>query len=117
MNKIIEISAAEFEQRVLQSPAPVLVDFYSESCGPCRLLAPVLEEVAEELNGSVKVFKVDALENIELARNIGISALPTVSIFKEGQEIARLVGLQNKERLMEQIRTIPNLKSRSWSSG
>ena len=70
---VIEITGAEYEEQVLRSPLPVMVDFYAEWCGPCRLLAPVLEEVAKELNGSVAVFKVDAMENIELMK---VSASP-----------------------------------------
>lgn len=116
MSQVIEINSAEFEERVLRSPIPVLVNFYADWCGPCRLLAPVLEEVAEELEGQVAVFKVDAIENTELVQRLGISALPTASIFDQGCEIARLVGLQNKERLKEQIPTIPNLEKRSASS-
>jgi thioredoxin 1 len=112
----MEITSAEFEERVLRSPIPALVEFYADWCGPCRLLAPVLEEVADELEGQVAVFKVDAAENIDQVKRLGINALPTVSIFEKGQEIARLVGLQNKERLMEQIPTIPNLERRSASS-
>jgi thioredoxin 1 len=116
VNNIIEITSVEFEERVLRSPIPALVRFNADWCGPCRLLAPVLEEVAEELHGQVAVFNVDAMENIDLAKRLGISALPTTSIFNQGREIARLVGLQTRERLMEQIPTIPNLESRSSSS-
>ena len=101
---VIEITGAEFEQKVLRSPLPVMVDFFAEWCGPCRHLAPVLEDVAEELNGSVAVVKVDAMENVELTKRLGISALPTISVFKEGQEIARLVGLQSRGRLLEAAR-------------
>lgn len=112
MSQVFEMDGTEFEGRVLQSPVPVVVDFYAEWCVPCRHLAPVLEELADEL----AVFKVDVEKEIDLAKRLGISALPTVSIFEKGEEIARLVGLQNKERLMEQIPTIPNLESRSASS-
>jgi thioredoxin 1 len=77
MNHVNEITAAEFEQKILRSPIPVLVDFYADWCGPCRLLAPILQDVAEELNGSVAVYKVDAVENSELAHRLGIAALPT----------------------------------------
>jgi thioredoxin 1 len=116
VNNIMEITSAEFEERVLRSPIPALVKFHAEWCGPCRLLAPVLEEVADELHGQVAVYKVNAPDNTDLVNRLGISALPTVSVFVQGREIARLVGLQNRERLMEQIPTIPNLESRSSSS-
>lgn len=117
MSNIIEIASGEFEERVLRSPIPVLVDFYADWCGPCRLLAPVLEELADELKGQVAVFKVDATENIDLVKRLSISALPTVCVFDQGREVARLVGLQNKERLSENIPTIPNRGGRSRSSG
>lgn len=103
MSKVIEISSPFFEEEVLGSPVPALVDFYAESCGPCRMLAPVLEEVAQELQGQAAVFKIDVRENLELAMRLGIAALPTVSVFKDGKEVARLVGLQNKKRLLEAV--------------
>lgn len=107
MKRVIEItSAAEFEQKVVRSPTPAVVDFYSESCGPCRLLAPILEDVASELHGQVAVFKVDAIERSELTTRFGIAALPTVVLFREGQEVARLVGLHNKQRLLDAVRAI-----------
>lgn len=113
MSQVVEITSTEFEEKVLRSPIPALVNFHADWCGPCRLLAPVFEEVAEELHGQVAVYKVDAMDNIDLAKRLGVSALPTVSVFEKGREIARLVGLQNRERLIE---TIPNLESRSASS-
>jgi thioredoxin 1 len=116
MSGIIEITSAEFEERVLRSPIPVFVDFCADWCGPCRLLAPILAEIAEELHGQVAVFKVDATDNSDLVQRIGVSALPTVSIFDQGREVSRLVGLQTRERVMEQIPPIPNPRSRSASS-
>jgi thioredoxin 1 len=103
MSSVIEITSAEFEDRILQSPTPALVDFDAEWCAPCRLLAPTLAELAEELEGRVAIFKVNVPANIDLATRLGITALPTVSFFQEGHEIARLVGLQNRERLQAQI--------------
>ncbi len=108
MSKIIEINAADFEERVLRSPNPVLVDFYADWCGPCRLLAPTLAEIAEELHGQVAVCKLNAPDNLDLVNRLGISALPTVCVFNQSRETARLVGLQTRERLMEQIPPIPN---------
>lgn len=103
MSSVIEINANEFEEKVLRSAIPVMVDFYAESCGPCRMLAPILAEVADELKGQAAVYKVDAVANTDLAQRFRITALPTVSVFKQGHEVARLVGLQSRARLLEAI--------------
>ena len=103
MSGVIEITSAEFEEKVLRSPTPALVDFDAEWCGPCRLLAPTLAELAEELEGRVVIYKMNAPANVALMTKLVITALPTVSFLQEGHEIARMVGLQNKERLLAQI--------------
>jgi len=101
VSNIVEISSNEFEPKVLRSPIPVLVDFYAVACGPCRLLAPSWRTWLLKWQGGSPSTKVDAMENTELANRLGIAALPTVSVFKDGREVARLVGLQNKQRLLE----------------
>jgi thioredoxin 1 len=107
MSSVIEITSAEFEEKVLRSPIPVMVDFYSVACHRCRLLAPTLAEVADELKGQVTVYAVDAQEYADLAQRLRITAVPTVSIFKKGNEVARLVGLHNRKRLLEAVEGTP----------
>ena len=113
MSKVIEITSGQFEERVLRSPTPALVGFHADWCGPCQLLAPTLAQLAKELEGRVAIFKVNAPANIALATRLGITALPTVTFFEAGHEIARLVGLQNKERLLAQIEEFPKLRAGS----
>jgi thioredoxin 1 len=108
VSNVIEITSADFEERVLRSPKPALVYFHADWYGPCRHLPPTLAELAEELEGRVAIFKVNAPANIDLATRLEITALPTISFFQEGHEIARLVGLQNKQRLLAQIEAFTN---------
>ena len=89
-------NVADFERHVLNATAPVLVDFYSNSCPPCRKLAPTVEELAEEYEGRAVVCKINVEKAQPLARQYGIQAIPAVVFFRQGQETQRLVGLKPK---------------------
>jgi thioredoxin 1 len=92
------VSEADFDREVLQSDVPVLVDFYADWCGPCRLLAPVLQELAAETDGA-KIVKVDVDANPGLAAQYGITSIPSVMVFRDGRVAAQHVGLAGKDRL------------------
>ena len=94
---VVQFSDANFESEVLNSEAPVLVDFWAEWCGPCRMLAPVIEDLAEEYKGKVKVGKLDTDANRNSAMRFSINAIPTVLVFKKGQLVQRLQGLRGKK--------------------
>lgn len=99
MGSAANVNDASFEAEVLKSSIPVLVDFWAPWCGPCRMLAPVVEELANENSGSVKVVKVNTDESPNTAMNYGINSIPTVIVFKGGQPVNSFVGLQPKHKL------------------
>lgn len=101
--KVQEISGQELSETILGAREPVLVDFWAAWCGPCRMLAPVLEELAAELAGQVKVVKVNVDENRDLASKFQIMSIPTLVLFKEGKEATRLTGYMSKEQLQEEL--------------
>ena len=95
----------DFDRDVLRSDVPVLVDFWAEWCGPCRMIAPALEEIAGTLNGKVKIVKLNVDENPQTAAKYGIQSIPTLMIFKNGQMASRQIGAAPKQKLEQWITT------------
>jgi thioredoxin 1 len=100
---VAPVSDKSFQADVLQSKEPVLVDFWAEWCGPCRAVAPVLEEVAGDLKGKLKIVKLNVDENPETAAKYGIQSIPTLMIFKNGEIAARHLGASPKAKIVQWI--------------
>ena len=96
---ITHVTDASFEADVLKSGEPVLVDYWAEWCGPCKMIAPILEEVASAYAGKIKVAKMDVDANQEIPAKFGIRGIPTLILFKNGQEVAKKVGALSKSQL------------------
>jgi thioredoxin 1 len=103
MAELVHISDDAFENEVLESNRPVLVDFWAEWCGPCHMIAPHIEQIAEEQKDSLKVAKLDIDENPVTPGRYGILSIPTLMLFKDGEVVARITGAMPKERIMAQI--------------
>ena len=96
----LKLSSENFKEEVLNSEKPVLVDFYADWCGPCNAMSPVIEELAKELEGKAKVGKINVDENSDIAVEYNVMSIPTLIVFKNGKEEKRLVGLRDKEELL-----------------
>jgi thioredoxin 1 len=94
--KILTVSDNNFESEVLQSDTPVLVDFWAEWCGPCRMVAPVLDQIADEMDGKVRIAKLNVDENQQIAYQFQVSSIPTFILFKGGQMADRILGARPK---------------------
>ena len=103
MSNAIELTADNFEEKALKSPTPVLVDFWATTCGPCLALAPILDKIAEEMNGRFILAKVDVGTQRAVAAKYGVISIPTLLLFKDGEMVERLVGLKPKDEIARKI--------------
>ncbi|MDR1114321.1 MAG: thioredoxin [Candidatus Margulisbacteria bacterium] len=99
-----ELNSTEFQKEVLENVAPALVDFWAPWCGPCRMMAPILEEAAVELGDKIKIAKVNTDENEALAAQYNITSIPCLILFKGGQEVERFIGVQPREALLTKVK-------------
>jgi len=103
MAKPITVTDADFDDQVLKSSTPVLVDFWAVWCGPCKMIAPVLEQLAGETEGMLSVAKLDVDNNPEIPTRFGVRSIPTLILFKDGQPIQQFVGFRPKAQLLKQL--------------
>lgn len=100
---VLKLTDENFEREVLNSDKPCIVDFYADWCGPCKMMSPIIEEIAEELVEKAKVGKVNSDENMELAQNYGIMSIPTIMVIKNGEVTKTFVGVTSKEEIIKEI--------------
>jgi len=106
MSNVKEVTDTTFESEVVQSKTPVLIDFYAQWCGPCKMMAPIIDEVAKDYEGKLKVVKVDVDESGEPAATYGVTAMPTFVVFKDGQEVWRRLGAAPKAAFVNELKDV-----------
>ncbi len=104
MGNTVKVTDATFEEKVVNSATPVLVDFWAAWCGPCKMIAPVLEELSAELGDKLVIGKLDVDENQSTAMAFGVMSIPTLMLFKGGEPVATMVGFQPKEQLKNKLK-------------
>lgn len=103
MSAAMDVTDATFEEQVVKSDIPVLVDFWAEWCGPCKALGPTIDQIAGELDGKLKVVKLDVQNNNATASKFGVASIPTLIVFKGGEPVDRIIGLQPKQSILSKL--------------
>ncbi len=106
MSRLVEVTDEEFEQEVLDAELPVLVDFWATWCAPCKIVGPIVEELADEYDGRVKFVKLDTQENFEIPDRYGIRSLPTLLVFKGGEQVDQVFGALPKAELKRTLEKV-----------
>ena len=103
MSESLQFSDAGFEEEVLKSDLPVLVDFWAPWCGPCKMISPIVEQIGDDYEGRLKVGKVNVDDNPQVATQLGVRGIPTLILFKEGQAVEQIIGAVPKAQITEKI--------------
>ena len=103
---VLKITEENFENEVLKSNVPVIIDFYADWCGPCKMMTPIVEEIADDLKAKVKVGKINSDENMDLAEKYGIMSIPTILVLKEGNVVKSFIGVTDKTTIINEVNSI-----------
>lgn len=100
---VLKIDEENFENEVLKSDKPVIIDFYADWCGPCKMMSPIIDEISDELGDKIKVGKINTDENLELAQEYGIMSIPTIMIIKNGEISKTFIGVTDKDEIIKEV--------------